>query len=384
MNFFINYKSFKKMKTKKMLFWGVGAAVAALMSFASCSSTEPEFKLNTTQAVIEVGEQITITAQGVTEAGAVVWAKEGTGFEITPNAGQTELTVIGEAVGGGTITATYKGKTLSCMITVVAPEIELPELPAPAAGHATVAIHIPAGTSCFGIVFKGTNDGWSTVPEVAFEAIEGYENWYSVDLTLGEGMDDAGTTYKYYGKACLLPEEDGVVDGNWTTQWKDGEISLLQDNENAVIGCGGETNKLGLISESVVYIEVAQWQSVPCVPDEEYNISFKAPACTPEDAQVYIIGSFKESTWGTAVPMVLNGEGNWTATVTGQATSEYKFRLTESSWDDQLQEYVVNVETEVGEWKDCANKSLGDNTEIFFDASNAEQYKWTSCEAPVE
>lgn len=368
---------------KVMMFAAIVSA--AVMSLVSCSKDEPTFKLSATSCTVEVGQDFTLTAEGVTES-AVEWTMEGTGFEIAPNAGKTQLTITGTAEGSGTVKAVYNGTTLTCAVTVIAPEIELPELPAPAAGHATVAIHIPAGTSCFGIVFKGTNDGWSTVPEVAFEAIaiEGYENWYSVDLTLGEGMDDAGTTYKYYGKACLLPEEGGVVDGNWTTQWKDGEISLLQDNENAVIGCGGETNKLGLISESVVYIEVAQWQSVPCVPDEEYNISFKAPACTPEDAQVYIIGSFKESTWGTAVPMVLNGEGNWTATVTGQATSEYKFRLTESSWDDQLQEYVVNVETEVGEWKDCANKSLGDNTEIFFDASNAEQYKWTSCEAPVE
>lgn len=384
MNFFINYKSFKKMKTKKMLFWGVGAAVAALMSFASCSSTEPEFKLNTTQAVIEVGEQITITAQGVTEAGAVVWAKEGTGFEITPNAGQTELTVIGEAVGGGTITATYKGKTLSCMITVVAPEIELPELPAPAAGHATVAIHIPAGTSCFGIVFKGTNDGWSTVPEVAFEAIEGYENWYSVDLTLGEGMDDAGTTYKYYGKACLLPEEGGVVDVNWTTQWKDGQIELLQDNDQAIIGCGGEGNKLGIMSETVAYINVKQWQSVPCVPDQDYTVTFTAPACTPEDATVYMIGSFAASAWGTAVPMELGADGKWTLTVAAQATSEYKFRISESDWSDQLQEYSIDEATQVGTWNDCANNSFGDDLNITFDASDAAKYKWASCEAPVE
>lgn len=353
---------------------------AAVMSLVSCSKDEPTFKLSATSCTVEVGQDFTLTAEGVTES-AVEWTMEGTGFEIAPNAGKTQLTITGTAEGSGTVKAVYNGTTLTCAVTVIAAEIEIPDLPAPAAGFATIAIHIPANTACFGIVFKGTNDAWATVPEEAFEAIEGYDDWYSVSLALGEGMDDDGNTYKYYGKACLLPEEGGVVDGNWTTQWKDGQIELLQDNDQAIIGCGGEGNKLGIMSETVAYINVKQWQSVPCVPDQDYTVTFTAPACTPEDATVYMIGSFAASAWETAVPMELGADGKWTLTVAAQATSEYKFRISESDWSDQLQEYSIDEATQDGTWNDCAtNNSFGDDLNITFDASDAAKYKWASCE----
>ena len=269
--------------------------------------------------------------------------------------------------------------------TVVEEPAELPFIAAPEDGKVIVAIHIPEGTACNGIVFKGTNDNWSTVPEVPFAAVPEAENWYSVTLDLAANpMVDNDVEYFYFGKACLLPEEGGVVDDNWTTQWKDGEIEIINEDGNApaVIGCAGETNKMGITGTGVIYVEVSAWQSVPCKADETYAISLKTPALPDGYDKVYVIGSVKESGWSTAVPMELT-DGAWVVKVTGQSTDEIKFRLTETSWDIQLQNLVVSEENPEGEWKDLDNLGLGNDLNIVLDYSDPAKYRWTPT-APAE
>ena len=259
------------------------------------------------------------------------------------------------------------------------PTLELPFIAAPEEGKVIVAIHIPAGTACNGIVFKGTNDNWSTVPEVPFVAVPEEENWYSVTLDLAQSaMLDNEVEYFYFGKACLLPEEGGVVDANWTTQWKDGQIEIINEDGNApaVIGCGGETNKMGITGTGVIYVEVSAWQSVPCAADETYTVSLKAPVLPEGYDTVFVIGSVKESGWSTAIPMTLT-DGAWVTTVTGQSTDEIKFRLTPTSWDVQLQSFEVSEENPEGEWKDASNLGLGKDLNIVLDYSDPAKYRWT-------
>lgn len=262
------------------------------------------------------------------------------------------------------------------------PTLEIPAVDDPGAGKVTLVINIPEGTACYGIVFKGTNDNWSTIPEVPFTAVPDAENWYQVTLDLAETAmtgNDQGS-YFYYGKACLLPEEGGVVDNNWTTQWKDGQLELLEYNGAtgpAVIGIeGDESNKLGVLDAGVVYIKVSAWQSVPCKTDEKYTVNLKAPALPEGYSEVYIVGSVKESTWSEDVAMTLNGDV-WTATVTGQSTDEIKFRLSKGAWTTQLEQLVVTEENPEGTWEALGNLGLGENLTLDVDYSDATKYRWT-------
>ena len=265
------------------------------------------------------------------------------------------------------------------------PEIEFPELTAED-GTAVVAIYVPEGVDCNGIVFKGTNDAWTTVPEIPFEKVEGTDRWYAVELELAaSAMIDADTEYFYFGKACLLPEVDGVVDGSWTTQWKEGMIELNADNGNPdmfIIGCGGEGNKLGVYGSGVAYIIVEQFQANPCVANDTYSFSFKLPALCVEEDVPGLIGSFPASSWGTDIELEFDeASGIWSAEgIEGQATSEWKIRLNgaTSGWNyGQLA--VRNAET--GEYAAPGNFTFGEELEQSFDFST-EDYAWTPC-APV-
>ena len=67
----------------------------------------------------------------------------------------------------------------------------------------------------------------------------------------------------------------------------------------------------------------------------------------------------------------------------GQSTDEIKFRLTETSWDIQLQNLVVSEENPEGEWKDLDNLGLGNDLNIVLDYSDPAKYRWTPT-APAE
>lgn len=76
-------------------------------------------------------------------------------------------------------------------------------------------------------------------------------------------------------------------------------------------------------------------------------------------------------------------DGAWVVTVTEQSTDEIKFRLTETSWDIQLQNLVVSEENPEGEWKDLDNLGLGNDLNIVLDYSDPAKYRWTPT-APAE
>lgn len=70
-------------------------------------------------------------------------------------------------------------------------------------------------------------------------------------------------------------------------------------------------------------------------------------------------------------------DGAWVVTVTEQSTDEIKFRLTETSWDIQLQNFVVSDEKPEGEWADAKNIGLGKDLNIVLDYSDPAKYRWT-------
>ena len=266
------------------------------------------------------------------------------------------------------------------------PEIEFPELTAED-GTAVVAIYIPEGVDCNGIVFKGTNDSWTTIPEVAFEKVDGTDRWYAVELELAaSAMKDGDADIFYFGKACLLPEPDGVVDGSWTTQWKEGKFELSADYGNPemfIIGCGGEGNKLGIYGSGVAYIIVEQFQANPCVANEEYSFSFKLPALCDEADVPSIIGSF--SNWSDVELEYSEETGLWTPSeeILGQATSEWKIRLNGATSDWAYGQIAIrNAETGAYE-APVQNFTFGEETEQFHDFTT-EDYAWSACAPSAE
>lgn len=263
------------------------------------------------------------------------------------------------------------------------PEIVFPELTAED-GTAVVAIYVPEGVDCNGIVFKGTNDNWTTIPETPFEKVEGTDRWYAVELELAESpMLDGEAEIFYFGKACVLPEADGVVDGSWTTQWSDGHIELNADNGNPdmfIIGCGGENNKLGIYGSGVAYIIVDQFQANPCVANDTYTFKFKLPALCDEADVPGLVGSFPASGWASDVELEYDeASGYWIAEdVEGQASSTWKLRLNgnTSGWEyGQIQ--VVDAET--GAYNDLGDATFGEELEIVLDYSAEAGYAWSPC-----
>ncbi|MGM9745908.1 MAG: hypothetical protein ACI30H_02985 [Paludibacteraceae bacterium] len=133
------------------------------------------------------------------------------------------------------------------------PEIEVPQLEAPAEGSAKIAIYTE--TICDnGAVMKacfGSNE------EVAFEAVPDYEGWYVAEVKLEA---DGG---KYEGKACLL-DDAKTVGKDWAYQWSEFEV-LEESSATAEAASDMGADKLSVSSTGVVYVKIAKWNNVPCV-----------------------------------------------------------------------------------------------------------------------
>ncbi|MBP6231006.1 MAG: glycogen-binding domain-containing protein [Paludibacteraceae bacterium] len=196
---------------------------------------------------------------------------------------------------------------------------EQPVIAAPAAGQVTIAMRIPAGTDCYGVSFRSATGGTIHIAEKVSKT----KTWYSVTVDLADAK----------GKGCLLLK-DSTVNTNWTTQWSKTDLVVLEGSGAELIDDFGKALSC---SEGgvVVYVSIDSWQEVPCTPDTKYSLTVTVPECTPSDAIVYVIGSFKESAWEKAIPLVKQPNGTFTGTISGQPGAEYKYRLTESDWSGE-------------------------------------------------
>ena len=90
---------------------------------------------------------------------------------------------------------------------------EQPSIAAPAAGKVTIAVRVPAGSICQGLVAVGSNGAelldWALASAKEFTAVSGTDTWYSITLTHAADMAV---------KVIAVPQ-DGLASLDWGTQW---------------------------------------------------------------------------------------------------------------------------------------------------------------------
>lgn len=249
---------------------------------------------------------------------------------------------------------------------------EQPVIAAPAEGKVTIAIRVPEGSVCKGILAVGSNGAelswkpadWKTAEGIAFTPVSGTDTWYSITLTYAADMAV---------KVIAVPE---TGDTEWSTQWGKNtdavtNVTFVEEPTTAVFDTeenDGEVKLITLSDQDVVYIDVAAWKSAPCVAKNAAGTAtFKVtvPATTPANASVSIVGS-----WGAegdpeywalgAVVMTRNTDGTYSLTKDVPASFQYKYIVSADgitwSWDNQFEtqfEMPVSLKADdvVSAWK---------------------------------
>ena len=249
----------------------------------------------------------------------------------------------------------------------------------PEEGTLRFVVEIPEGTECRGIALKGTYDGstWSGADTymgadfnaqmspgecTRFELVEGTTNVYTADFQTLE----SGLSYNSYlhlaCKICLIYTNDG----SWQGQASDWE--LLTDECTAVAYVDGNLcieSRTGVISA-----KVNSWQMSECEETLTYNVYAMFPTCS--DVTPEIVGSF--NAWAGTAMTYYSDYGLWSAQISAQVGSEFKFRKT-GTWEDELMYY----DAEAGEWNRASNMAFGTETDVFFDFSDRSLFRWVSC-----
>lgn len=228
---------------------------------------------------------------------------------------------------------------------------EIPSITKPAAGFVTIAVRVPAGSICQGLVAVGANGttelGWNPSAGNPLTKVTGTDTWYSITLTYAADMAV---------KVIAVPEA-GLASTTWSTQWGMNTddvtnvtfveplstTAVLDNSEN-----GGEVKLTTLSDQDVVYIDVAGWNSAPCVAKNAAGTAtFKVtvPATTPANASVSVVGSWgaegEPEYWALgAVVMTRNTDGTYSLTKEVPASFQYKYVVsadgTTWSWDNEF------------------------------------------------
>jgi len=238
------------------------------------------------------------------------------------------------------------------------PSETMPEVAAVAGKVVIVLNCVDEAEVCNPIVFAGNYNEWnvSNPAEMAtFEAIEGYDGWYKVEITPDAAA--ATETSILEGKPNQL-DKDGSFPSSWDFQW----LAQTDDAGNVVNPCevlkGSASLKTEYDVESslivapgadVVYIRAHAWKKNPCVEAEKFNITFNVsvPAGLPESAIVYIAGGMNG--WSAdASPLTKVDATHWTISFESiELGVEYKYLLNQSWDNEELQAKEADA--------DCAN-----------------------------
>ena len=223
---------------------------------------------------------------------------------------------------------------------------EQPSIPAPAAGKVTIAVRVPAGSICQGIVAIGAGSpdfatDWKLTSVVPFVKVSDTKTWYSVTLTYAADMAV---------KVIAVPQ-DGQSSLDWGTQWgvnkKDDvpNVTFVEPLSTTAVFTtenAGEVKLTKLADQDVVYIDVAAWKSAPCVAKNAagsvvFNVT--VPETTPLTASVMLVGNFAApNNWNlSATGLLMTNNGNHTYTITTDvpAACEYKYVVSAdgTTWD---------------------------------------------------
>lgn len=262
------------------------------------------------------------------------------------------------------------------------PSTEMPEVK-PVDGKVVIVLNcVEEAEVCNGLVFAGNyNNNSTNVEEMAkFEAIEGYESWYKVEIV------PADPAAALTGKPCQLAS-DGTFPSSWDYQWfglRDAEGNVVKECEvikgNASLydEYNGEKGLSVEAGADVVYIRAYAWKKNPCAPVEKYTVKFEATLSAPlADSCTLQIAGGMEGWNGTALTPDKERKV-WTVELKDvEFGAEYKYRAIGESgalyWELQKKE----------EGKDCAenmpNRKVND-VEMYDDVYELENLTAKKCE----
>ena len=362
-------------------------AVVTLVGFSACNQQNgggDVIKLKINKVTLEVGQTYKVPVEQA--SGAITWATSNDAVATV----DAEGVITAKAEGNAAITATVGTEKAAIDVTVNAgsgPADEYPEIEAPEEGYVTFVINIPVGSECNGIAFKGTRNGsWSDCsgantyigenaenvgPDacIKFEAIPDYDGWFVATYKLGtEAWGDDGILFA--GKICLIYKDDS----SWEGQAKEWEY--IEDYCTADLSISGDGN-IQVLSSGLAYVSISAWNKSECaevvMKDRHVVLIVPTDDCGFEIPS--IVGSF--NSWdATAIPMTLvAGETNkYEATVSADASDEFKFAGSVSGWANEIRAY----DAENDELKDNnPNIPFGDQTEFLVDYSTG---KWKACD----
>lgn len=261
-----------------------------------------------------------------------------------------------------------KGNGNEIEIQSTVPEVAATE------GAYTVVWNAVNYSECNGLVFAGNYNDWNIEPAnmVAFEKIEGYDNWYKAVITPTVEIS------QLEGKPCALAA-DGSFPSDWKHQWigsKEKPCEVVKGEVEFAVEYDTETKMIVKEAGTVVYVRSYQFKVDPCEVIPEYDVTFNLAVAqaVPADAKVYVVGGFVENAWNEgAYEMTRTDDTHFTATVKATIGCEYKY-LANASWDNEM------VPAAPAEGKDCSDKLVGNlsvadvtvNDNIYgFDSINA-------------
>lgn len=346
---------------KKLIYAFASLSLIALVGLASCKKgSEPstEFKLNSSNISLSVGEEFILKAQNA--SGNVEWSvSDATIAKITPSNDGAECKVEGVKEGSATVTAKNGDKTATCAVTVEGAEKEdAPEIAAPGEGLTTIAIRVPNNAEmnpCKGIyavgAFENTADvanGWDekhTKEGFDFEKVEGTETWYKFTFK----NDATFSALKVIAMPQTAPKDYWVFQWGKNTEKKE-NVTLVKEDEDVEFDTSenaGEVKLVAAPANKVIYVDVDAWQTAPCKPLN--------PAGTGTfDITLDLDG---------LVPFGVKVVGNW------DAESEY------GKWDvnNGLALTLAN-----GKWSGTAEVPEGFQFKLLLAFSESDTYSWDS------
>lgn len=223
------------------------------------------------------------------------------------------------------------------------PTSDMPEV-APVEGKIVVVFNaVDQAEVCNGLVFAGDYNGYNTnaADMAKFEAIEGYNNWFKVEITpCTEGKTEG---YALIGKPCQLAA-DGSFPGSWDYQWHaklndagevDTEVEIIKGNAELQPDYNLEKKLAVFDGADVVYVRAYAWKKNPCVPVDKYTISFEVTTkfAVADSLTVNVAGAMNGWNGAGGSLMTPNADRTvWTVSIDEvELGMEYKYTLVGAS-----------------------------------------------------
>ena len=254
---------------------------------------------------------------------------------------------------------------------VTPPTSDMPEV-APVEGKIVVVFNaVDQAEVCNGLVFAGDYNGYNTnaADMAAFEPIEGYANWFKVEITpCTEGKTEG---YALIGKPCQLAA-DGSFPGSWDYQWHaklndagevDTEVEIIKGNAELQPDYNLEKKLAVFDGADVVYVRAYAWKKNPCVPVEKYTVSFEVTTkfAVADSLTVNVAGAMNG--WNASGSLMTPNADRtvWTVSIDAvELGMEYKYTLVAESG---------NTYWEQGDNRKVDDREMYDEVE-FFDSIN--------------